>query len=151
MSKRNCNCGVGLSTGGKRFHSIGCLFFAANRQKAGLPIPGSAVDTNTPGLGPDKVPPPTVLEEAADITTNDRQRYYGHPKYNHGNTADMWSAYLNRKYGFEGPLDARDVCMMMVLLKVSRDANSPKRDNLVDICGYTRNAEQVDEQKGRPQ
>jgi hypothetical protein len=34
----------------------------------------------------------------------------------------------------------------MALLKISRDANRPKRDNLVDIVGYTRNIEMIDEE-----
>lgn len=91
-----------------------------------------------------------ILAEALDITNGDRQKYYGHPADNHGNTAALWSAYLNRKYGLFPPigLSARDVCMMMVLLKVSRDANSTKRDNLVDIAGYVRNAEQIEQRRG---
>jgi hypothetical protein len=32
---------------------------------------------------------------------------------------------------------------MMVLLKLSRDANSPKRDNAVDIAGYAQLMEEV--------
>lgn len=88
----------------------------------------------------------TVLDEATRITAGDRQRYYGHPADNHGNTAELWSDYMLRRFGPGAPnLDARDVCLMMILLKVSRDANARKRDNLVDICGYARNAEQVEE------
>lgn len=88
-----------------------------------------------------------ILAEALNITNGDRQKYYGHPADNHGNTADLWSAYLGRKYGFFPALKltSRDVCMMMVLLKVSRDANSSKRDNLVDIAGYVRNADQIEQ------
>jgi hypothetical protein len=91
--------------------------------------------------------PKTILEEAATITSGDRQRYYGHPSDNHGNTATFWSAYLNRKYGAAFRLTVRDVALMMVLLKISRDANAQKRDNLVDICGYTRNIEQDEERR----
>lgn len=87
----------------------------------------------------------TVLEEAARISSGDRQRYYGHPADNHGNTAELWAAYLERRFGTGVALTARDVCLMMILLKVSRDANAVKRDNLVDICGYARNAEQIEE------
>jgi hypothetical protein len=87
----------------------------------------------------------TILSEAADITSNDRQRYYGHPADNHGNTAALWTAYLQRRFGVELELAARDVCLLMVLLKVSRDANKVNRDNLVDICGYARNAEMIEE------
>lgn len=92
--------------------------------------------------GPTK---PTVLDEAAKVTAGDRQRYYGHPRQNHGNTAKLWAAYLARRFGQDLDLGPRDVCMMMVLLKVSRDANRPARDNLTDIAGYARNAEMLEE------
>jgi len=90
-------------------------------------------------------PKPTILQEAAEVTAGDRQKFYGHPKDNHGNTAALWGAYLTRRFGAGVTLDARDVCLMMALLKISRDANRRKRDNLVDIAGYARNAEMVDE------
>lgn len=88
-----------------------------------------------------------ILEEAQQVTAEDRQRYYGHPADNHGNTADLWSSYLRRKYGSSFELSARDVCLMMVLLKVSRDANRQKRDNLIDMAGYARNAEMIEERE----
>lgn len=85
----------------------------------------------------------TILDEAAEITAVDRQKAYGHPADNHGATAAMWSAYLGKRLG--APLTARDVCLMQIMVKVSREANAPKRDNLVDICGYARNAEMIEE------
>ena len=88
---------------------------------------------------------PTVLAEAGQAVDGDRGRFYGHPADNHGNTAAFWTEYIERKYGLVVALTARDVCMLMVLLKVSRDANRPKRDNLVDICGYARNAEMIED------
>lgn len=84
-----------------------------------------------------------VLHKADEVTSKDRNRYYGHPLDNHTNTAAFWSAYIGRKFGVNVSLTARDVCMMMVLLKVSRDANKENEDNLIDICGYARNAEMV--------
>lgn len=46
----------------------------------------------------------------------------------------MWSAYLGKK------ISARDVCMLNILQKVSRDLHGQKFDNLVDIAGYAENA-----------
>ena len=89
--------------------------------------------------------PRTILDQAAEVTAGDRQHFYGHPRDNHGNTALLWRGYLQRRFGLDMDLDARDVCMLMILLKVSRDANLRKEDNLVDIAGYARNAEQVGE------
>lgn len=86
-----------------------------------------------------------ILEEAAQLTSQDRQATYGHPADNHGGTAAMWTAYLGKR--LTSPLTARDVCLMQVLIKVSRESNAPKRDNLVDIAGYARNAEMIEERK----
>ena len=89
----------------------------------------------------------TVIQEAQRVVDGARQTHYGHPYDNHSNTAELWTSYLRRRGLLMAPLIARDVCMMMVLLKVSRDANLPKRDNLVDIVGYARNAEMVQERE----
>lgn len=86
----------------------------------------------------------TVLSEASGLVDGDRQEAYGHPSVNHQCTADMWNAYLRRR-GFDVTITARDVCWLNALQKASRDANSPQRDNLVDVCGFMRNAEMVDE------
>ena len=73
---------------------------------------------------------PTILEEAAQLVGGDRQEAYGPPEECFGRIADAWSAYLGI------PVAARDVCNLMILLKVMRDANTYKRDNLVDAAGY---------------
>lgn len=83
----------------------------------------------------------TVLEEAIRITSTDRNKHYGHPFDNFKVISEFWTTYL----GFE--ISKRDVSMMMVLLKVARDKNMPKRDNLVDGCGYFRTAEMVEERE----
>lgn len=95
-------------------------------------------------MTPEKI---TILDEAARLTSSDRQRDYGHPYDNHTTTAMMWSAYMSRKLGIVMVFDATDVCVLNILQKLSRHANSPKRDNLVDVAGYARNAEMVEEAK----
>lgn len=92
----------------------------------------------------------SILSEAADLTSGDRQHDYGHPSENHGCTARMVAAYLSRKYGREVEFDAEDVCYFNILQKVSRDANRPKRDNLVDGVGYLRNIEMIREREESP-
>lgn len=77
----------------------------------------------------------TILDEAARITSTDRQSDYGRADINHSRTAMLWSDYL----GFR--ITARQVCILNILQKISRDAHKPKRDNLVDIAGWARNAE----------
>jgi len=83
----------------------------------------------------------TVLEEAAGITTTDRHETYGHPLDNHDRTADFWSTYLDME------ITAEDVCWMMMLVKVSREMHAPSRDNIVDVCGYARNIEMIQDER----
>jgi hypothetical protein len=84
---------------------------------------------------------PNILQEADQLTSKDRVSDYGHPRENLGQTAELWTAYLRGRT----TITARDVCWMMVLVKASRDYFKPKRDNLVDGCGYLRCAERLDE------
>ncbi|MFA6044177.1 MAG: DUF4406 domain-containing protein [Phycisphaerales bacterium] len=90
----------------------------------------------------------TVLQEAQRVVDGDRGEAYGHPSVNHGCTAALVEAYLSRRYG-SARFDALDVCMVNVLQKVSRLANTPgHRDSLVDIAGYARNAEMLTDPGG---
>lgn len=78
-----------------------------------------------------------ILAEAQSIVDGPRRDDYGPPAVNHARTAALWSAYL----GVD--ISPRQVCMLNILQKVGRDAHAPKRDNLVDIAGWARNAELV--------
>ena len=71
-----------------------------------------------------------VLQQAIELTNGDRERDYGSPAENFQTTADMWSAYL----GYS--VEARDVCIMMGLLKIARLKSGQHRDSSVDACGY---------------
>jgi hypothetical protein len=84
----------------------------------------------------------TILQEANEIIYGDREKTYGRPDKNLNCIAAMWNAYLQstgRDY-----ITAHDVCMMMSLLKVARQANAFKRDNLVDACGYLALADRIE-------
>jgi hypothetical protein len=83
--------------------------------------------------------PETILEEAQRLVAGARGASYGHPLDNHQATADLMAVYLRRKYGVQLPLDADDTCWFNIFQKASRDANAPKRDNLVDAAGYAHN------------
>ncbi len=83
----------------------------------------------------------SVLQEA-DRITEERGQDYGPPIDNHSCTAELVSAYLSRKYGTFS-IDAEDVCWFNILQKISREANSHKRDNLVDVAGFIKNLEEV--------
>lgn len=81
----------------------------------------------------------SVCQEAHSIVHGPRRQAYGTPAENHERTAHLWSTYLGV------PITARQVCILNVLQKVSRDVHAPKRDNLVDIAGYAENADLVGE------
>jgi hypothetical protein len=80
-----------------------------------------------------------ILQEANEITGGERHDSYGHPRADFTRTATLWSAFLGIT------ITPEQVPLMMILLKVSREANKHKRDNLVDIAGYSRTREMLDE------
>jgi hypothetical protein len=79
-----------------------------------------------------------ILEEAAAVIEA-RQKAYGHPKDNYARLAKLWSVV------FGHDVTERQVVLCHVLTKVAREINEPKRDNLVDMAGYPRVMEMLDE------
>jgi Domain of unknown function (DUF6378) len=82
-----------------------------------------------------------ALQEADSLVNGDRQAQYGHPHTDYQCTAEMWSALIERRYGVKVPITPDFACLMMVSVKLSREAGKPKRDNLVDAAGYIACAE----------
>lgn len=72
----------------------------------------------------------TILDEAKLITTGDRRRDYGAPLINFLRIAIGWSVYLGVT------ITPTKVAWMMIQMKVAREANTPKKDNLTDVIGY---------------
>lgn len=71
------------------------------------------------------------MADAETLINGDRNVDYGPPSEDFSRTAAMWSAY------FKIPVEASDVAAALVMVKLSRIAQSPtKRDHWVDICGY---------------
>lgn len=88
----------------------------------------------------------SILQEAQRIIHTDRNEDYGDPSDNHGNTAALWSTYLHGKYEDRADfaLDPTDVCMMMILLKISRATTGRlTRDHMTDVAGYAGNVEML--------
>ena len=74
--------------------------------------------------------------EARKIVRNGiREAAYGEPGKDFMRTATMWNGYLKDK--LRGDISPEDVATMMVMLKLSRLAETPHhRDSVVDAIGY---------------
>lgn len=77
-----------------------------------------------------------VLDEAKEIVAGPRAADYGPAEASFLTIANLWTDYLYAAVGTDGIVSAQDVAHMLILMKVARQANSHKRDNLVDIAGY---------------
>ena len=72
-----------------------------------------------------------ILTKAKEAVCGDRDHNYGDPEDNFIVIAKFWTSYL------ETPVTPEDVCAMMILFKVARQATGRgKEDNWVDIAGY---------------
>jgi hypothetical protein len=80
-----------------------------------------------------------LLDEAKAIVCGDRDQQYGKPENNFKTIAALWESYL----GVD--ITAKDVAMMMILLKIAREGKKHKRDNLIDIAGYAACATECEE------
>jgi hypothetical protein len=82
-----------------------------------------------------------ILEEASLAVDGPRRADYGHPLDNHGRTAAFWSTYLGT------PITEEQVCVLNVLQKIARSMQALTRDTLVDIAGYARNIELIEQER----
>ena len=71
-----------------------------------------------------------ILPEAHALINAERQGDYGPPSASFARIAALWSAYLGHT------VTGKDVAVCMALLKLAREANRHKRDNLLDAAGY---------------
>ena len=88
----------------------------------------------------------TLAEEAIRIVTGDRPGKYGPPEENFRNIALTWQGVLRAHHGATmrvEDLDARDVSLMMVAMKLCRESFSHQRDNFTDAIGYILTADRV--------
>jgi len=87
--------------------------------------------------------PETILQEAQRLVHGNRGADYGHPIEDYTRTGRMWGAILGIP-----DIDPRLCCLMMAAVKVSRECNKHKRDNLTDLAGYAECASMVAERQG---
>jgi len=77
----------------------------------------------------------SYIDEALKVVTGDRQDSYGNPRADFQGTALIWNGILQHK--LHAPITAEDVPLLMIGLKLRREAHKHKDDNYVDIVGYT--------------
>ena len=91
-------------------------------------------------------PTETVCQEADRIVSNDRQNEYGTPRHDFTRTGRIWGALLSewaRTTKGEGPVPPELVGLCMVGVKMSREINKHRRDNIVDGIGYLKTVDMV--------
>lgn len=79
----------------------------------------------------------SILQQAELLVGGDRQKAYGHPSVDFERTAALWSAALGIKIAKEM------VPIFMMLVKISREINRHKEDNLIDLAGYAATAQML--------
>ena len=72
----------------------------------------------------------SLTDEAINLVTGDRNIDYGDPSEDFARIATGWSEI------FGTAVTSTEVALAMVWLKVCREINKPKRDNIVDAIGY---------------
>jgi hypothetical protein len=81
-------------------------------------------------------PTDSVMDEAWDLTTQDRHNQYGSAEDAFRAYGHIWTGLLQHKLADGAVIDATDVCLMMTGLKLAREVRNSKRDNVVDAHGY---------------
>lgn len=76
----------------------------------------------------------SILLEAQRLTHGDRNKDYGHPLDDYSKNAGAINVLFKHK--LREDFTAADVALIMVIVKLSRQVNRPKRDNMVDAAGY---------------
>ena len=75
--------------------------------------------------------PKDLCDEALQIVGIDRRAEYGDVEESFDAIALLWSGILGRE------TTGREVALCMMALKLVRESHLHKRDNLVDLIGYT--------------
>lgn len=83
----------------------------------------------------------SILQEADRIVNGDRQADYSDPVENFRHIAAIASAILKKE------LTAEDCTVVLMAVKLARESYKHKRDNLVDLAGYTEILHRIKEAK----
>ena len=78
-----------------------------------------------------------ILQKADQCVSGYREQDYGSPEDNFTTIAGFWNTYLRAARGIEPEIGAKDVAVMMALLKIARIAGGGgSGDSYVDLAGY---------------
>lgn len=105
---------------------------------AGMPFTKTELSSRCDGESSE-----TILQEAQRLVHGDRGDQYGHPIEDYTRTGKIWGAILEI-----GDIDPRLCCLMMAGVKISREVNKHKRDNLTDLAGYAECADMIAQKQG---
>lgn len=86
-----------------------------------------------------------ILQEADRITSKDRRVTYGPVGPDFQRIAELWTAHLREK--LTAPITAEDYGVMMILMKTARFSYGKSRDSLVDVAGFARTLELLQEEQ----
>lgn len=75
-------------------------------------------------------------DEAKKLVYGDRNADYGNPRDDYLKTAKVWSGLLFHKLKPGIEITPEEAMVMMAGLKLSREMNRHKQDNLTDAIGY---------------
>lgn len=87
------------------------------------------------------MPDDSIADEASKLISGDRHKAYGSATDSFTRTGKMWGAILH----LDRDITPQEVAMCFILHKLSRESNNPKRDNRVDMVGYTLLLNQIEE------
>lgn len=88
-------------------------------------------------------------EEAAFLVHGDRQADYGHPYDNYKRLSLVWTGLLDDRLKTHEVITPEDCTMMLAAMKLVRQMNHPKRDNIVDTHGYLMVHDMIGEERVR--
>lgn len=85
---------------------------------------------------------PSLLDIAKQLTSQDRREKYGPPDENFRRISAFWNLWLECKEE-DKEITAKDIPVLMILLKVARESHAHSRDNFIDIAGYCKTADEL--------
>lgn len=84
----------------------------------------------------------SILAEAEEIVNGNRQSDYGDAANNFHRIANI----VNSMYP-QLNINAQQCCAVLMAVKLIREGFRHKRDNLVDLCGYTHIMNEINDRK----